>query len=165
VRKVIETDRLTLREFDLADAAFILELVNEPAWLRFIGDRDIHDEERAREYIETGPVASYKEHGFGIYVVVLRESGVAIGVCGLIKRPTLRDVDVGFAFLREHWGNGYATESTRAMLEYGREQLGIRRIVAIAHPANAASRRVLERVGMCFDEVIELEGEWMHRFA
>jgi RimJ/RimL family protein N-acetyltransferase len=123
---VAETARLRLRRFEPADAAFALELVNAPSWIRFIGKRDVPDLDAARAYLERGPIAMYAKHGFGLWCVALRATGEAIGMCGLIKRDTLPDVDLGFAFLPRHWGRGYALEAAEATMAYARETLGLR---------------------------------------
>ena len=156
---VLETDRLVLRHLTLNDAPFILELLNEPSFLRFIGDRGVRSLQGARDYIRKGPIASYESHGFGLYLVFLRESGEPIGMCGLLKRETLRDVDVGFAFLPGHWRQGFASESARAVLDYGQTRLGLKRIVAITSPDNAASIGVLEKLGLKFEALVRLDGD------
>src|SRR5678815_4161900 len=121
---VIETDRLILRRFTAEDAPFILELLNEPSWLRFIGDKGVRTLGDARDYIRKGPVAMYARYGFGLEVAALKESGLPIGMCGLIKRDTLEDIDIGFAFLPRFWGKGYAHEAAAATMEYGKGTLG-----------------------------------------
>src|ERR1051326_2497227 len=113
---VHETARLKLRELGADDAAFILELVNEPGWLRFVGDRNVHSLDDARGYIARGPAASYEKHGFGLWAVELAASGEPLGMCGLVRRATLEDVDLGFAFLSRHWGQGYAREAAAAVV-------------------------------------------------
>ena len=156
---VLETDRLVLRHLTLNDAPFIVELLTEPSFLRFIGDRGVRSQQDARLYITNGPIASYRKHGFGLYLVFLKETGDPIGICGLLKRDSLTDPDVGFAFLPAHWRRGYALESASAVLKYGRESLGLRRVVAITSPDNAASIGVLEKLGLRFEAVVRLEGD------
>ena len=153
---VIETERLVLRRLTTGDAEFIVELLNQPSFLRFIGDKGVRNTEDAVRYLETGPLASYEQHGFGLYLVELKESGIAIGMCGLLKRDSLPDVDVGFAFLPHHWSQGYAFESASAVMTYGRKALGLRRIVAITSPNNDASIRLLEKIGLRFERLIKL---------
>jgi ribosomal-protein-alanine N-acetyltransferase len=148
---VLETGRLTLRRITTDDAPVILALVNDPAWLANIGDRGVRTLEDARAYIEKGPVAMYQRLGFGLYLAVRKEDGAAIGMAGLIKRDTLDDVDVGFAFFPEYRGQGYARESAAAVIAYGKRELGLERIVAITSPTNAPSIKVLEKVGLVFD--------------
>lgn len=152
---VTETQRLQLRRLDADDAAFILQLVNEPSWLAFIGDKGVRTLDDARAYIASGPVAMYASHGHGLYRVALKSSGEAIGLCGLIKRDTLADVDIGYAFLPAHWGRGYAEEAARATLSHARDSLGMKRVVAIVTPANARSIRLLEKIGLSYDRDFE----------
>ena len=156
---VLETARLRLRHFIADDAAFVLELLNDPAFLQNIGDKKVRTLAEARGYLLQGPMASYAEHGFGLNLVVLRESGAPIGMCGLLKRPNLQDVDIGYAFLPHFTGKGYATESAAAVLAHGREQFGLQRIVAIVSPHNRASIRVLEKLGLVFERSIQLSGD------
>lgn len=156
---VAETERLRLRRFDASDAAFALELVNEPAWIRFIGKRDVGNLADARRYLERGPIAMYARHGFGLWCVALRPSGEAIGMCGLIKRDTLPDVDLGFAFLPRHRGNGYALEAAAATMDYGRETLGLARVVAILSKDNERSARLLVKLGFMPEGTITMPGD------
>ena len=114
--KILETERLTLRWFTLDDAEFIYELVNQPAWIRYIGDRGVDSLAAARNYIETVPLAAYRQHGFGLYAVERKTDGTLIGICGLLKRETLNDVDIGFALLARYEGQGLMYEAAAAML-------------------------------------------------
>jgi len=157
--KVLETKRLILRRFELEDAAFILELVNDPAWLEHIGDRNVRTLEDARAYLRKGALDMHERVGFGMYVVTLKSSGESIGTCGLIKRETLDDVDIGFAFLARFRGQGFALESAAAVLEHAKSAFGLRRIVAIVSPANQRSIRILERIGLKFERVMKLPGD------
>lgn len=154
--KVLETERLLLRQFSTDDADFILRLLNEPSFIQNIGDRGVRTLEDARSYILRVPVASYKKNGFGLYLVVLKETGASIGMCGLIKRETLEDVDIGYAFLPEYWSKGYAVEAAMAVKEYARDGIGLKRLVAITDPVNQASIRVLEKIGLRFEKMIRL---------
>lgn len=154
--KVIETDRLILRRLSTGDAEFILELLNEPSFLRFIGDKGVRTIEDARDYILNGPVDMYNRLGFGLYLTELKKDGVPIGICGLIKRDSLEDVDIGFAFLPKFWAKGYAYEAASAVMAYGKNVLGFKRIVAITSPDNDASGRLLEKLGMRFERMIRL---------
>jgi RimJ/RimL family protein N-acetyltransferase len=157
---VLETDRLILRRLSVEDAAFILQLVNEPSWLRFIGDRGVRTLEDARSYILKGPVEMYRRFGFGLYLTALKGDGVPIGLCGLIKRDSLKDVDIGFAFLPSFWGKGYAHEAAAAVLAYGKSTLGLRRIVAITSQDNHSSIKLLEKLGLRFEQLVRLtDGE------
>ena len=155
----LETERLTLRELTTDDVEFILRLLNEPSFLRFIGDKGVRNLEDARQYILNGPVASYKQNGFGLYLVVLNPTNTAIGMCGLIKRESLDDVDIGFAFLPEFWNKGYAFESASAVFSYGKDVLKLPRIVAIANKDNVTSGKLLEKLGLHFDRLIDLNGD------
>ncbi len=146
-----DTPRLRLRRLGLEDAPFILELVNDPDWLRFIGDRGIHDLDAARRYIVDGPQAMQARHGFSLYCVTSKEDGAPLGMCGLIKRDNLEDVDLGFAFLNACRGRGYAREAAAGTLEHARA-LGLRRIAAITDPENARSIHLLEGLGFRFQE-------------
>ncbi len=152
---ILETDRLTVSEFTLADAAFIMKLVNEPAFLAHIGDKGVRDHDSACEYLEKGPMDSYRQHGFGLFRIALKQDDTPIGMCGLIKRPWLADVDVGYAFLKKYRGKGYAFESASTILKYGYETLGIKRIVAITSPENDASIGLLEKLGLQYEKMIE----------
>lgn len=156
---ILQTGRLNLRKVSLDDAEFIVELLNDSAFLRFIGDKGVRTTEDARQYILTGPMDSYERHGFGLWLVELKGSNTRIGICGLLKRDTLSDVDLGFAFLPQYRSKGYAFESATAVMEYARTVLGLRRVVAITDDDNAGSIRVLEKLGMSFDRMIKLSDE------
>ena len=156
---ILETERLRLRQFTLDDAAFILELVNDPSFIQNIGDRGVRSLEDAQRYLETGPITSYARKGFGLWLVQLKESGESIGMCGLIKRDTLEDVDIGYAFLPKFWLKGYAVESALAVREYGHKIIGLKRLVAITDPANAGSIRVLKKIGLKFEKMVRLSAD------
>ena len=143
----IRTPRLAMRRFTLDDADFILALVNDPDWIRNIGDRKVRTLDEAREYLEKGPMALYERLGFGLYLVALKETGERIGMCGLVKRAGLDHVDIGFAFLPAWRGQGFAEEAARAVLAHARD-LGLEKVVAIVSPENAPSIRLLEKIGM-----------------
>src|SRR6185295_1882980 len=142
---VVQSERLVLRRLVPDDAAFMLGLLNDPDWIRFIGDRGVRSVDAARDYLIEGPISMYGREGFGLYRVEQKSDGAAVGVCGLIKRPELPDVDLGFAFLPAFRGLGYGVESAAAALRYGLKVLGLRRIVAITSPDNDDSMRLLER--------------------
>ncbi|AWX55671.1 N-acetyltransferase [Brevibacillus brevis] len=146
--KVLETDRLILRWQTAEDADFVLKLMNEPSWIRFIGNRGLRTTEDARNYILNGAVAMYESLGFGLYLTELKEGNVPIGLCGLIKRDSLEDVDIGFAFLPAYWGKGYAYEAASAVLAHGKEVVGLQRIVAITNPDNESSANLLKKIGL-----------------
>jgi len=134
----------------------MLALLNDPDFLRNIGDRGARTVEDTRTYIVNGPMAMYDMYGHGLYLVVERSSGEPAGICGLLKRDSLEDVDVGFAFLPAFRGKGYATESYAGAMNYARDVLGLSRVVAIARPDNAASIRVLEKIGMRAERLVRL---------
>ncbi|WP_225411621.1 GNAT family N-acetyltransferase [Stigmatella hybrida] len=165
--KVLETDRLLLRRLSTEDAEFILKLVNEPSWLRFIGDKGVRNLDDARNYLLTGPLAMYSRFGFGLYHVSLKDSGLPIGLCGLIRRETLPDVDIGFAFLPGFWSQGYGYEAASSVLAYGFHTLGLKRIVAITSLDNHSSIKLLGRLGLTFERLITLSagGETLRLFA
>src|SRR5688572_6108430 len=120
MKTIAETERLLITEFTFDDATFIQELVNTPSWIENIGDRNVKSEKDAKRYLENGPLKSYNEHGFGLYKVTLKETNLPIGMCGLIKRDMLEDVDIGFAFLPAYEGKGYGFESSSAVLNFAR---------------------------------------------
>lgn len=153
---VLETERLNLRRLSIDDAEFILQLLNEPSFIRNIGDKGVRTVADARQYVLNGPVASYQRYGFGLYAVELKESAEPVGICGLVKRETLADVDIGFAFLPEYWSRGYAVESASAVKAYGLEALGLKRLVAITNPENEGSIRVLEKIGLKYQRLVQL---------
>lgn len=150
----LTTARLTIRPMTLADAEFILGLLNEPSWLRFIGDRGVRTLEDARSYILTGPTDMYARLGIGLCIVQTRESGEPLGICGLVKRDYLDDIDIGFALLPRYWGQGYAFEAASEVLRDAKERMALRRIVATTRPDNVASQGLLERLGFQFERVI-----------
>ena len=157
--KILETERLVLRWFSADDAEFMLALLNDPAWIKYIGDRGVRDVEGARAYIERGPVAMYHKYGFGLWAVELKGDGTVIGMCGLVKRDGLDDVDIGFAFLPAWRSQGYAYEAATATMAYARGTLGLERIVAITSQENEASGRLLERVGLRFERLIQMPND------
>lgn len=157
--KILETDRLNLRLLRTDDAAFIFELLNDPSWLQFIGDRGVRTLEDARDYILNGPVRMYEQFGFCLYLVEQKEEHVPIGICGLVKRDSLEDVDIGFAFLPKYWSKGYAYEAASAVIAYGKDTLGLNRIVAITDQNNHASAKLLEKVGLQFERLIQMTND------
>lgn len=153
---ILKTERLLLRQLSTEDADFILELLNEPSFIRNIGDRGVRTIDNASSYILNGPVASYAKNGFGLYLVKLKETDESIGMCGLIRRETLEDVDIGYAFLPRFWSKGYAVEAAQATKEYAKHVIGLNRIVAIVDPENGGSIRVLEKIGLKFERMVRL---------
>lgn len=152
------TDRLLIAALTTASSAFILELVNSPGWLTYIGDRNIKTLADAEKYLIHGPIASYAANGFGLYEVSLKENGVPIGICGIIKRDTLDHPDIGFAFLPAYTGKGYAQEAAEAVLHYALYTLQLSPVLAITMESNQRSIRLLEKIGLAFKEKIILPG-------
>ena len=155
----VETDRLVLRRLTEDDAAFILQLLNEPSFLQFIGDRGVRTLDDARAYLRNGPLASYERFGYGLLLVTRREGGLPIGMCGLLKRDTLEDADVGFAFLPAHWAKGYAFEAASAVIARGKDAFALPRVAAITQPDNRGSIRVLEKLGLRFERMIRMTAD------
>jgi RimJ/RimL family protein N-acetyltransferase len=145
---VLETERLALHRLSVDDAPFILRLLNDPDFHRFIGDRGVRTLDDARNYILNGPVASYEQHGFGLYLVRMRRTDEPIGMCGLLKREVLQHVDIGFAYLPQFRAQGLAYEAAAAVVAYAGRELGIRRVAGVVKPENASSIRLLEKLGM-----------------
>ncbi|MBE2217103.1 MAG: GNAT family N-acetyltransferase [Ignavibacteria bacterium] len=159
-RKVIlDTDRLILREFEEEDAGFILRLLNSPGWLKNIGPRGIQTEENAKEYINSKLRKAYTELGFGFYLIELKSGGESVGMCGLVKREGLDDVDVGFALLPEYEGMGYAYEAATAIVEYAANILNISSLSAITIPSNSSSIKLLEKIGLRFSKMIRIPND------
>ena len=163
----LETGRLTLRRIGLGDAGFILGLLNEPSFLLHIGDKGVRTENEARRYIENGPLASYARFGFGLGLLQRRDGGEPIGICGLLKRDWLEDVDLGFALRPPFWGRGYAFEAASAVLVQAREELGLRRIVAVTSLDNGPSIQLLGKLGFRFERIARFTegGEELRLFA
>lgn len=156
---ILETPRLILRELTPDDAPFMFELMNDPAWLEFIGDRGIRTVDDAREYIARGPMAMYRRYGYGSWLVERKADGTPVGTCGILRRDGLDDPDLGFAFLPAARGQGYASEAGAATMVHARGVLGLGRIVAIATRANRASGRVLTRLGFRLEGGVTLPGD------
>ena len=153
---VLDTERLLLRPITVDDAEFILALLNEPSFLRYIGDKQVRNVEDARQYILNGPIASYERHGLGLLLVELRDSHTRIGMCGLLKRDELPEPDIGFALMPDFWNKGFAFEAAQAVLQDARDRLILQRILAITSLDNDASIKLLERLGFKFDRVTRL---------
>lgn len=156
---VIETERLNLREMSSADAGFVLEVLNDPGFIRFVGDRGVRTVEDAARYIEERFVESYRQNGFGLWLAEAKDGGLPVGMCGLVTRKELNVVEVGYAFLPPFRGKGYACEAAAAAARYAREALGLPRLYAITDPDNAVSIRVLEKLGMKLERRVRLAGE------
>ncbi len=154
-----KTERLILRELDADDAPFMLALLTDADFLRKVGDRGVHTLDQAREYIVAGAMMSYRQHGFGLWAVRLVDDPACIGVCGLIRRDTLDDVDIGYALLPEWRGQGFALEASQACMELGQQRFGLQRIVAITSQDNPASARLLEKIGLRFERLIRFSAD------
>ena len=174
--KILETERLILREIVETDAEFILDLLNQPSFLKYIGDRNVRTVEDAKDFIETRYRASYAQHGFGLYTVELKipdskfqipnsKLKSQIGMCGFVKRDTLPDADIGFAFLPQFEKKGYALESAKAIMKYGAEVLGLKRVLAITTQDNENSGKLLGKLGFKFDNLIDSGGETLKLFS
>jgi RimJ/RimL family protein N-acetyltransferase len=157
---VAETTRLRIRHFTLEDAEFILRLLNEPTFIQNIVDKGVRTLDAARAYLRDGPIASYERHGFGLNCVELRDSRLQIGMCGLIKRDSLEDPDIGYALLPEHCSKGYAIEAATAVMATAGGEFGMKRVVAVTNAENERSIRLLERMGFRYERMIALhDGE------
>jgi RimJ/RimL family protein N-acetyltransferase len=162
---LLETERLRLRPFTFDDAQFVLTLLNEPSFLRYIGDKKVRTLEDARQYILNGPLASYERNGFGLYVAELNQSPAPIGMCGLLKRDDLPDPDIGFALLPDFWNQGFAFEAATTILADASERLHLERVLAITSLDNQSSITLLERLGFSFDKVIKISQEPLKLFT
>ena len=151
---IIQTDRLLLREFNPEDAAFTLELLNTPTWLQYIGDRKVRTLEDAHNYIINHFMASYQKYGFGFYLVEKIDDHQPIGMCGIVKRDFMEDVDIGFAFLPAYEGKGYGFEAASAFMKYAENTLNLERITAVTLPENINSRKLIEKIGLRFEKLI-----------
>ena len=178
--KILETERLVLREVNGDDAEFVLDLLNQPSFKKFIGDRGVRTVEQAREYIETRFTRSYRDNGFGLYLVELKQKAdddsctplnsrvsarTPIGICGFIKRDSLPDADIGFALLPQYEKKGYAFESAEAVMRYGKETLHLARVLAITTLDNESSGSLLQKIGFTFDREIEMGDEVLKLFS
>ena len=157
--KVLETDRLILRRLSVEDAEFIFRLLNDPSFLRYIGDKGVRTIADAGDYILQGPIRSYERFGFGLYLAELKNGGIPIGICGLLKREALADIDIGFAFLPQFRKKGYAFESATAVMAYGRDVIGIKRLVAITDSDNTSSINILGKLGLRFERMIRMSDD------
>jgi [ribosomal protein S5]-alanine N-acetyltransferase len=158
MKRILETERLVLREFTLDDTSFIIELLNSPGWIKYIGDRNIKTKENALAYLQNGPLKSYQDNGFGLSMVEIKDDNTAIGMCGIIKRETLNNPDIGFAFLPAYNGKGYALEMASATLDFAKKTLGMPVISAITLPGNANSIRLLEKLGFRYSQQVIFPG-------
>jgi [ribosomal protein S5]-alanine N-acetyltransferase len=162
---VLETERLALRRFTEDDASFVLRLVNEPSFVRYIGDRGVRNLDDARSYIENGPLAGYARFGYGLLCVVRKADQALLGMCGVLRRDTLPDPDLGFSFFPEYWSQGYAFESASAVMAHARESLALRRILAITSVDNDPSIRLLGKLGFRSEGLVTMGNETLRMFA
>jgi RimJ/RimL family protein N-acetyltransferase len=149
---ILETGRLRLRTIEVEDAAFYYELVNDPTWLEFIGDKGIRSVEGARVAIIDGPRAMQQRCGHSLYVMERKSDGRTLGLCGLIQRDALPAADIGYAIRPAFFGQGYTYEAAVAVLAYARERLGMRRVLGLTAPGNAKSIRLLQKLGLSYVE-------------
>ena len=156
---IIETNRLILRKFILDDAGFVLELLNSPSWLKYIGDRNVKNLEDAKNYISDKLISSYIKNGFGLYEIILKKDNIPVGMCGLIKRETLENIDLGFALSPVFTGNGYAFEAAFATLNYAKTVLKLERIIAITTTENKNSIKLLEKLKFVFEKMVRFSNE------
>jgi len=157
--KILETERTILREVTKDDAEFILDLLNQPSFIKYIGDRNVRTVEQARDYIESRFTESYKKFGFGMWAVELKETNATVGICGFVKRDSLPDADIGFAFLPQFERKGYALESANGAMEYGRNVLNLNPVLAITSKDNESSGRLLGKLNFKFERLITLPGD------
>jgi len=165
MKKVFETPRLILREFNEGDANFLLELLNSKGWLENIGDRGVKTLEQAEVYLKKNYIDEYPKYGFGFYLMEKKETGESIGMCGFIKRPVLEDVDIGFALLTQFEKKGYAFEAASATMNFGNEVLGFQKITAITTSENLPSQNLLKKIGLRFEKMIDFKGEELMLFS
>jgi RimJ/RimL family protein N-acetyltransferase len=154
--KILETKRLILREVSADDAEFMLDLLNQPSFIKYIGDRNVRTVDESKEFIETRYVTSYRDNSFGLYAVELKDSGTVIGICGFVKRDTLPEPDIGFAFLPQFCGQGFAVEAAAGSMKYGEETLGFTKVLAITTQDNESSGKLLLKIGFKFVESVKM---------
>ncbi|WP_109301456.1 GNAT family N-acetyltransferase [Aquimarina sp. AU474] len=155
-KTILNTQRLSLREFDLHDSEFILKLVNSENWLQFIGDKGVRTDNDAKDYLKNGPLKSYKENGYGLWLVAIKESQTPIGMCGLVNRATLDHTDIGFAMLPNYMGQGYGYEIANATMNFAKNSLNLKKVIAITDPNNHASIKLLNKIGLDFERTLDL---------
>lgn len=157
--KVTQTRRLILRHINIDDAEFMLRLLNDPAFMQYIGDKQVRDMESAKNYILEGPVTSYRTYGYGLYLIELMEGNAPIGICGILRRDFLDHAELGYALMPDYCGCGYAVEAAKATLELARDDLQLSRLIAITASDNKRSIKLLEKIGMLFVEMTELASD------
>jgi ribosomal-protein-alanine N-acetyltransferase len=165
MKKIITTKRLYLRETNLEDADFILKLLSSKGWIENISDQGIQTIDDAKNYISTKLLPDYGKNNIAMFVMERREDGIPIGTCGLIKRPQLEDIDIGFAILEKFEKKGYAYEAASATLRMAIDDIKIKRIVAITTLENKNSQRLLEKIGLHFEKMIPFDNEELMLFS
>lgn len=155
MKYILETERLVLRELNEDDTSFIVELLNSEGWLKYIGDRNVKSVEQAREYLVNGPIKSYKDNGYGLSLVELKNEKIPIGLCGIIKRDTLEFPDIGYALLPMYFGQGYAFEIANQVLVYAKNDLKMIELLAITTPDNESSIKLLGKLGFSFQRFMK----------
>jgi len=153
---VCESERLIVRHFTLDDSAFIIELLNQESFIRYIADKNVRTVADAENYLLAGPMASYKQFGFGLSMVVLKATNIPIGMCGLLKRDELQHPDLGYAFLPDFCGQGYALEAAKSVLNVGMVAHSLDTILAVTLPNNHNSNRLLQNAGFTQSGTIDL---------
>ncbi len=153
---IAETPRLRIRQLTASDAAFTVQLLNEPSFIDNIADRGVRSELDALHYLAEGPIKSYQQHGYGLFLVESNETGQALGFCGLLFRDYLQETDIGFAFLPQYWGQGYAYEAAAAVMHFGYQQLKLKRIIGLTSAGNISSIKVLTRLGLSFEKMVQM---------
>ncbi|MBU0695451.1 MAG: GNAT family N-acetyltransferase [Bacteroidetes bacterium] len=150
----LQTERLQLREFTLNDCDFLIALLNSEGWLKFIGERNVRTIDQAKKYLKDRIIKSYKDFGFGFYLVELKDSKIPIGMCGLVKRDFLKHLDLGFAFLSQYEGYGYGFEASKEVIQFAEEELSHKKLLAITDPENQKSIGLLIKLSFKFDQLI-----------
>lgn len=153
--KILETERLLLRHFEISDAEDLFRIYSDAETMKFMGDGP-PSVEAERENLKNHIDNYYKNHGLGIWATVLKENNKFIGRCGLL-RSTIdgnEETEVGYLFDREFWGRDLATEAAMGILDLAFDQLKIERVVAVIHPENIASKKVAEKAGMTFEKIV-----------
>ena len=165
--QVLQTERLILRQLTLTDTPFIIELLNTEGWIKYIGERNVKNADQARQYLSNGPIKSYGQNGFGLYAVTLKNTNAPVGMCGLIQRDYLLHPDIGYAFLPQYNGQGYAFEIAKAVLQHAFTELKKEKILAITLPENKNSVKLLLKLGMKYEEVFvdEKSNETLERYG
>lgn len=155
---VLETERLILRHATVDDAPFMFQLLNDPSWIKFIGDRNIKTIEDAKNYTQKNIIQSYEKNGFGLFLTELKKDNTPIGLCGLVNRPQIEDIDIGFAFMPNFKGKGYGYESASAVMEYARKEVGLKKIAAITVKENIRSIALIEKLGLHHEKTFAFDG-------